>query len=190
MEKVFDEILNDQYGIIYGNKKLVYVKTGRGGNIYGHNNKYVELAHKLHKTYGCSVVISANPIDSECILSEEIDLLNFHLKDITDIVFVGISAGASIGAQQGYLNKKIKRMLLINGPIMINWPKTKRGIERFEGEFVEMIYGTKDPSYGYYEILNCINSSKFRCKSIDGADHNFKGMENILTELIVNFVNE
>ena len=73
---------------------------------------------------------------------------------------------------------------------MINWPKTKRGIERFEGEFVEMIYGTKDPSYGYYEILNCINSSKFKCRTVEDADHNFKGMEKVLEELIVEFVKE
>ena len=79
-------------------------------------------------------------------------------------------------------------MLLVNGPIMINWPKTKKGIERFQGEKVELIYGMKDPSYRYYDILDCINSNKLVCTAIEGADHNFTGMEDILENKMKEFI--
>ena len=39
----FDKTIDDQYGIIYGKKELVYIKTGRGGSIYGEDNKYYEI---------------------------------------------------------------------------------------------------------------------------------------------------
>lgn len=188
MKIEFDKILKDKYGIIFGNKKLIFIKTGRGGSCYGHNNKYLNFANKISKLYGYSVVISSYPAESICNLQEEFEEIKSYIADYEDVYFIGISAGALLGAQQGYLNDKITRMLLVNGPLMINWPKTKRGIERFQGESVEMIYGTKDPSYRYYEILNCINSDKFMCAAIEKADHNFAGMEEILESKMREFI--
>ena len=189
LEKLFDVIINDQYGIVFGGKKLIFLKTGRGGSIYGHENKYVKLAKNISEQFGYSVVISAYSEKSVCMLKEELNLIKSYIVDLEEILFVGISAGALIGAQQGYLNNEITGMLLVNGPIMINWPKTKKGIERFEGKFVEMIYGTEDPSYRYFEILNCIKSEILNFKEIKGADHNFSGMQDTLESEIIRFIN-
>ena len=188
MKIEFDKIIKDKYGIISGNKKLIFVKTGRGGTCYGYNNKYLNLANEISNLYGYSVIISAYPTDSVCNLQEELEEIKSYIADYEEVYFIGISAGALLGAQQGYLNEKITRMLLVNGPIMINWPKTKRGIEKFQGERVEMIYGMKDPSYRYYEILSCINSAKLVCTAIEGADHNFIGMEDVLASKMKEFI--
>lgn len=190
MKNEFDKILKDKYGIISGNKKLIFVKTGRGGTCYGHNNKYLNLANEILNLYGYSVIISAYPTDSVRNLQEELEEIKSYIDDYEEVYFIGVSAGALLGAQQGYLNEKITRMLLVNGPIMINWPKTKRGIEKFQGERVEMIYGTKDPSYRYYAILNCINSDKLIYTAIEKADHNFTGMEEVLERKMKEFIQE
>ena len=79
-------------------------------------------------------------------------------------------------------------MLLVNGPIMINWPKTKKGIENFQGKKVDMVYGMNDPSYRYFEILKCINSDKLVCTEVEGADHNFTGMEDALKNIMIEFI--
>lgn len=64
-------------------------------------------------------------------------------------------------------------MLLINGPLMINRPKTKKGLEYFEGHSVELLYGTKDSSYKYSEILQVVQSDKLCISEADGIDHTF-----------------
>ena len=188
MENVYEKIVNGQFGIIQGSKKLVFIKIGRGGSINGYNNKYVNLANKLRNKFGYSIVISANPQDSVCVLKEELEAIKTYISDYEEVFFIGISNGSLIGAQQGYLNEEITKMLLINGPLMINWPKTKKGIEKFKGEIVEMLYGTKDPSYGYFDILNCINSERLKFRKIENADHNFKGMEEVLEFEITSFI--
>lgn len=188
MTKCFDKTLDVNYGITYGSNKLVFIKAGRGGTIYGLDNKYVKIANRIAEEYGYTVVISANHKDSVYVLEDELKLVKTMVPDYTEIIFVGMSAGALIGAQQGYLNEEIKSMLLINGPLMINWPKTKRGIEKFEGKNVEMLYGTKDPSYKYYEILKCINSDKLIAREIEDADHNFIGKQDVFEEEIIQFV--
>ena len=138
VEKHFDKTIEDRFGLVYGNKKLVLIKTGRGGGIYGYNNKYLNLAYKLHEQLGCSVVISVTPTDSQCVLKDDLDVIKKYMPDYEDVIFIGVSAGALLGAQQGHLNNKITHMLLINGPLMINWPKTKKSVEAFNGKIVEI----------------------------------------------------
>ena len=52
-------------------------------------------------------------------------------QQINDRYCIGVSNGALVGAQQGYRESRIKGMLLINGTLMINWYKTRKGIESF-----------------------------------------------------------
>ena len=37
------------YGIIYGNEKIVFIKTGADGNILGYQDKYPKMAHRIHQ---------------------------------------------------------------------------------------------------------------------------------------------
>ena len=91
---------------------------------------------------------------------------------------MGMSNGAILGARFGHLHSEIKRMLLINGPLMINWPQTKKGLEKFEGKSVVIVYGSRDPSSKYAEMIEFIdNPGKMNLVKIEGADHNFKNMD-------------
>ena len=39
------------FGVMEGNKGLLVIKTGSGGTIYGHENKYLTLAKRKNLTY-------------------------------------------------------------------------------------------------------------------------------------------
>lgn len=186
----FDQTLHEQFGIFYGTKTLVFIKTGRGGSIYGYRNKYVRLADRIFRETGCSVVVSANPEESDCILSEELDYVRELIPAYDRVLFIGVSNGALIGAQQGYICPEISDMMLINGPLQINWPKTRRGLDSFSGNRVLMLYGEKDPSYRFIGLLDCIKSENVIYTVMRGADHFFRGMEDVMENEVVAFLKQ
>ena len=49
-----DEIID--YGIVEGNNIIVFIKAGQDGSLYGYQNKYIKMARRLNKKYGCSVI--------------------------------------------------------------------------------------------------------------------------------------
>lgn len=147
----YDKEIQTQYGFIHGSKTLVFIKTGRGGSIYGYQDKYVRISHAINDRFGYSVCVSANPPERESDLSEEIAFIN-QQQQLDDIYFIGVSNGALVGAQQGYRESRIKGMLLINGPLMINWYKTRKGIEAFCGKGYVCFMGN---ATRLSAILNC-----------------------------------
>ena len=46
-------------GYIDGSNKVLFIKTGQGGSIYGYENKYLDLAIWAKEQYGCSVFVSS-----------------------------------------------------------------------------------------------------------------------------------
>ncbi len=188
MYKEYDIQIGDRYGVISGSQRLVFIKTGRGGTIFGHQNKYLKLAAELSARTGYSVVVSANPPDSACELSKEISEIADIAGEPDVILFAGVSNGALIGAQQGWTVEKIRAMLLINGPLMINWAKTKKGLEKFRGEMVELIYGSRDPSFPYVGMLDRIASDVCRYRVIEGIDHSFTGKQEVLFREVTSFI--
>ena len=184
----FDERLNEKFGIKCGDSNLVFIKTGKGGSINGNEDRYLFMAEHIFNVFGCSVTIASNPANEKCDLVSELDTVLQKLEAVDRILYIGMSEGALIGAQQGYKVPLIKRMLLVNAPLMINPSKTKQGIERFSGEYIEMVYGTLDPSYRYYFLLKAIHSEIFHTSEIEGADHRFNNMEEALISCVNEFI--
>lgn len=187
-DKIHRKRYNEQsidYGIIYGtDKRVVLIKTGQNGSIYGYNNKYLKMAKHINLQYGYTVVVSSNPYDCTDSLGQALEIIKQEVNQDVDIYYMGMSNGAILGARFGHLHSKIKRMLLINGPLMINWPQTKKGLEKFEGESVTMVYGSLDLSYKYAKMIKFIdNPGKIRLVTIEGADHNFKNMNECFQSL-------
>ena len=179
----YDKVIGKQFGIIQGEKYLVFIKTGRGGTIEGFKNKYLNICDFLFKKYGYTFVVSANPKDSVCDLEEEIKCIDTYIGDYKEIVFVGISNGAFIGAAQCRKIEKIKNAVLINAPLMINFHKIKEGAQNFRGERMYFLYGENDPSFRYIEILNSIKNTACKYKIIKGEGHDFSE-ETLKSELI------
>lgn len=189
ISKQYKELSID-YGILYGTeKRVVLIKTGQNGSIYGYNDKYLIMAKNINEKYGSTVVVSSNPYDCTDSLGQALEVISEEVSHNVEVYFMGMSNGAILGARFGYLHPEIKRMLLINGPLMINWPQTKKGLERFNGEFATMVYGSLDPSYMYAEMVEFIdNSGKIRLVKCEGADHNFKNMDEYFQRLPEEFL--
>ncbi|MBR3996064.1 MAG: alpha/beta hydrolase [Clostridia bacterium] len=187
MKRLFDVLIkenNIEYGVIKGNDKLLYIKVGNGGSIYGYANKYLSIAKQINGEYGLSILVASNPI--ELAIKESIkydnDFIDRYFPNTKDIYAFGHSNGGQMLVSFAYLNPKIKKVLSVNVPLMINLHKTKEGISKFNGEHMTMIYGEKDPSFRYVEILDSSVSSKFSYYTIKNANHHF---ENMLEEFIL-----
>lgn len=178
----YDKVIGKQFGIIQGEKYLVFIKTGRGGSIEGFKNKYLIICDFLFEKYGYTFVVSANPKDSVCDLEEEIKSVDKYVGDYKEIYFVGISNGASVGAAQCRKIEKIKNAVLINAPLMINFHKIKEGAQNFRGGRMYFLYGENDPSFRYIEILNSIKNTACKYKIIKGEGHDFS-TESLISEL-------
>ena len=180
--KQYDKVIEKQFGIIKGEKYLIFIKTGRGGSIEGFENKYLNICDFLFEKYGYTFVVSANPKDSVCDLEEEIKCISKYVGDYKEIFFVGISNGASIGAVQCRKIEKIKNAVLINAPLTINFHRIKEGAKKFRGDSMYFLYGEEDPSFRYIEILSSIKNTACKYKIIKGEGHDFS-KESLISEL-------
>ncbi len=185
LKKDFDIIIHSQlkdiaiidYGIMKGNSIIVFIKAGQNGSMYGYENKYLKIADSINEKHGYTVVCSSNPFDGNNSLDNAMEVIEKYCNDNNfndyDIYYMGTSNGGMIGAQVGVNYPKIKRMLLINVPLMINWHKTKEGIMSFKGEKLILVYGSLDQSYKYTELLTPLLNKKIELKIIEGQDHYF-----------------
>ena len=178
-----DEIID--YGIVEGNNIIVFIKAGQDGSLYGYQNKYIKMARRLNKKYGCSVICSSNPFDGNNPLANAMEIIEDYAKifDNYKIYYVGYSNGALIGAWFGVKYPKIKRMALVNGPLMYNFHKTKEGALSFNGDMISFIYGEYDQSIGYIDLLKNMENDKIKVFVEKGQDHHFSKSEESFQEI-------
>jgi pimeloyl-ACP methyl ester carboxylesterase len=174
-----EDIAIIDYGIVEGNNIIVFIKAGQNGSLYGYQNKYIKMAKRLNKKYGCSVICSSNPFDGNNPLDNAMEVIEDYAKRFDDfkIYYLGYSNGALIGAWFGIKYPKIKRMALVNGPLMYNLYKTKEGALSFKGESINFIYGEYDQSIGYVELLKSLENDKIKVFIEEGQDHHFSKSE-------------
>ena len=167
------------YGIIEGNNTILLIKAGQDGSMYGYENKYLTIARNINKEFGYTVICSSNPLRKTNPLEQAMEIIEDYSQrkgfDDYQVYYMGLSNGGYVGAAYAYLHPKIKRMLIINMPIFVNWHKIKDGLKQFEGEKATFIYGTLDPSYKYVEMLTLLNKDNIKLEIIKDADHNFVG---------------
>lgn len=178
-----DEIID--YGIVEGNNIIVFIKAGQDGSLYGYQNKYIKMARRLNKKYGCSVICSSNPFDGNNPLDNAMKIIEDYAKifDNYKIYYLGYSNGALIGAWFGVKYPKIKRMALVNGPLMYNFHKTKEGALSFNGDMISFIYGEYDQSIGYIDLLKNMENDKIKVFVEKGQDHHFSKSEESFQEI-------
>ena len=181
----FDKIIsNDQVsiGYIHGSSQVLFIKTGQGGSIYGVDNKYLNLAIYMNDKHGYSLFVSATSSDSKESYERDMQLVEQCLGFNTyEMFYLGISKGGLIGLWHGLNNPRIKKMVCINAPLMINFHgKTLPGIKKFGNERLTMVYGSLDPSYKYVPFINKWTNVEI----LDGADHNLIGVKSNFTTMI------
>ena len=108
------------YGFAFGDdrQKILLIKAGQGGSIYGYRNKYLKLACEIRELCGFSVVCASTPSSdiSQMAQFAEVVKSEFEIGGHTQIYFMGMSMGASIGCIGRSLFPEISRFLLVNPP--------------------------------------------------------------------------
>lgn len=175
------------YGIESGSENILFIKSGRGGDHRGYGDKYVKIAKEMNEKYGCTVICASNPEGDPELFCSDMEFIDKYAAEQGfleyGIYFMGNSNGANLGLWAGKDFPKIKRMLLVNMPLMINFHKTVKAIKELDNIPKTFVYGSLDPSRGYIPYLELQNQKNMEIKLYDGADHNFKGKESLFGEL-------
>lgn len=191
LKKEFRDIAIIEYGIIKGNSTIVFIKTGQDGSIYGYKNKYLTIAKKLNEKYGYTVISSSNPFDGNNPLDHDMNIVkeycvNNNIEDYK-VYYMGQSNGARIGISWGYQHPEIKKLLLINSPIFINWHILKNGIIESNNQEMILVYGDRDNSYRYVELIEPLLTENKKLVIVNGADHNFVNMLDEFIDLPIKY---
>ena len=178
----FDKVIDEKFGFLSGSDKVLFIKTGQGGSIYGYKNRYLELAAKIKGKLGFSTFVSITENDGKDTYMHDMKVLEECIGGTNfEIYYLGVSKGGLIGLWHGAQDPRIKRMSALNAPLMINfYNKTLPAVKLLGKEKLTLIYGSLDPSYKYVPFI----SSYADVRIIDGADHNLKNAPFELFEIV------
>jgi len=170
-------------GIIDGNNTIVLIIPGQNTGLYGYEDRYLKLSKHINSKYGATVIISSNPYKNDNPIDELIYIIKKYAERFEDykVYYFGFSKGANIGSHFAAYNNQIKRLVLINGPLMINPHKTKEGINNFKGERMTFMFGSLDPSYKYAELVTMEEKDNIRLMILDNMNHNVENEEVFLS---------
>ena len=176
------------YGFVFGGdrQKILLIKAGQDGSIYGYRNKYLKLACEMRELYGFSVVCASTPSSDISQMEQfaEVVKSEFEIGGQTRIYFMGMSMGASIGCIGRSLFLEISRFLLVNPPLMINTTRICRSAKAFEGDMMTFVFGSLDPSTHLAGLLKLHERENMRVVIVPGQDHHFSRNEFRLLELM------
>lgn len=180
LSKQFNDIAVIDYGIVKGNNKIVFTKAGQNGSMYGYENKYLRIARTLNSKYGYTVICSSNPFDGNNPLDTDFSVVEEYCKengfDDYEIYYFGHSNGARIGITWGYQYPRIKKMVLVNSPIFINFHSLKEGLINISDKKIFLVYGEYDQSINYTELIKPLLNDNIKLEIVKGADHDFTNM--------------
>lgn len=176
------------YGFIFGGnrQKILLIKAGQDGSIYGYRNKYLKLACEMRDLYGFSVVCASTPSSDiiQMIQFAKVVKSEFEISGQTQIYFMGMSMGASIGCIGRALFPEISRFLLVNPPLMINTTRICRSAKAFDGDMMIFVFGSLDPSTHLAGLLKLHEHENMRVVIVPGQDHHFSRNDFQLMELM------
>ena len=168
------------FGLMEGNNGLLIIKTGSGGTIYGHENKYLTMAKKIQSKYGFGVIVSDNPVELFAADNMAVTMLvakkYWEDNSLGKAYYLGVSKGAQYGAMYAYQYDWVTKWLLLNMPLMINWHRSRAGLEKLlPTQQMTMLWGDRDPSYKYIELIDTIKGKNITKVVLPGMDHKLSG---------------
>jgi hypothetical protein len=186
-DKIIHKTLDEEsvdYGFIFGNNKIVFIKAGAGGGIPGYQDKYLRMAHRVHERLGATVICSSNYEKSLPTDKKAIEWCARYLKpEDAELYFVGVSDGADQCITLSR-NAPTKKLLCINPSFVPGHDPSDRLIIRSKVEKI-FVYGTKDEEG--QELASRLLDRKipnFEIRWVEGADHDFTGMVDEFVSLI------
>ena len=184
----YNEIITDDgvsMGYIPGSERVLFIKAGQGGSIYGENDKYLHLAREVNERYGMSIFVSATELDSESVYQREMELVKQRVKtESCEVYYIGVSKGGLIGIWYAESTPVLKNILTVNAPLMINFYSKSLPAIKSLGDKLTMIYGSLDPSFKYLPFIE-----KYACvETLYGADHNLYGSPKSIREVALEWL--
>lgn len=187
--KDFSQIIEEnsiRMGYIPGSEKVLFIKCGQGGSIYGYENKYLGLAWYINEKYGCTVFVSEILSDCKEAYDREMQIVASLVGKDCQIYCLGVSKGGLLTLWHGASNPLVKRIVTVNAPLMINFHnRTRPAIRAIPRDRLSMIYGTEDPSFKFVPFVSSIVDVKI----IDGADHNLCGGYTDIIDIAIELLN-
>jgi hypothetical protein len=186
-DKIIHKTLDEEsvdYGFIFGNHKIVFIKAGAGGGIPGYQDKYLRMAHRVHERLGATVICSSNY--EKCISMDKKAIewcaRYLKLKDV-ELYFVGVSDGADQCITLSR-NAPTKKLLCINPSFVSLDNLLDRLIIRSKVEKI-FVYGTKDEE-GCELVPRLMERGipNLEIRWVEGANHQFTGMVDEFVSLI------
>ena len=177
------------YGIVYGNEKLVFIKTGVDGNIRGYQDKYLKMAQRVHERLGATVICASNPeVEYNAQVIADKAMISRIAADCAfsdyEVSFVGTSDG---GYQNLLLAKELPQAVKFLGinPSLCTVQDLVEKVQALPHVSKIMVYGTKDDVYKEcVPVLQALECEKLKIMTIEGADHEFTGMVDAFIALI------
>jgi alpha/beta superfamily hydrolase len=177
-----------RYGLLYGNEKIVFIKVGAGGSIRGYQDKHLQMAHRAHERLGATVICASNP---------DVDYATQVVADKTmiskvaaergfaeyEVYFVGTSDG---GYQNLLLAQQVpqaRKLLGINASL-IDTDDLVAQLQKLPHVKKILVYGTEDDDFACVPMLQALTCENLEIITVEGADHEFKGMVNEFIALI------
>ena len=186
-DKIIHKTLDEEsvdYGFIFGNNKIVFIKAGAGGGIPGYQDKYLRMANKVHERLGATVICSSNYEKSLPTDKKAIEWCAKYLKlEDAELYFVGVSDGADQCIILSR-NAPTKKLLCINTSFVPGHDPSDRLIIRSKVEKI-FVYGTKDvEGHELVPMLMEREIPNFEIRWVEDADHQFTGMVDEFVSLI------
>ena len=195
LQQVYDKIAKEnvngeiiEYGLVHGNEKIVFIKTGVDGNIKGYQDKYPKMAHRIHQRLGATVICASNP-DAEYAAQEVADK-DMIAKVAVDcgfanyeVYFVGTSDGGYQNLRLAQQMPHARKFLGINASL-IDIDDLMSRLQKLPCVSKTLVYGTKDEAYRYTPALQAMVCDNLEIITVEGANHEFKGMVDEFIALI------
>ena len=176
-ENVNGEII--EYGIVYGNEKIVFIKAGYLGNIQGYEDKYLKIAHRLHNRLGATVICASNPdADYDAQVAADKVMIEQVAAEAGFSEYQVYLLGTSDGGYQNLLMAQAVpqtvKFLGIN-PSQISFSDLTKRLQSLAHVKKHLVYGTKDELYQYVPSLQALECANLEILTVEGADHEFTG---------------
>lgn len=175
------------YGIVYGNNKIVFIKTGADGNVRGYQDKYLKMAHSVHNRIGATVICASNPYIEVGHMDADSAFISNIVKDSQFDEYELYLIGSSDGAYHNLLLAKdipqTIKVLCVNTSTF-DFEDLKERLSDLPTVNKILVYGEKDDEYMYVPYLNDLNLDYLQVVTIEGADHEFTGMVDEFINLV------
>lgn len=175
------------YGIVYGNEKIVFIKVGAGGSIRGYQDKYLQMAYRMHERLGATVICASNPDiehgheDADRAMIESVAAEAGFVS--YGVYFVGTSDGGYQNLKLAKIVPQTVKFLGINASLNSVQDLTEK-LQAIPDVQKLLVYGTKDEDYIRESALQALKCDNLEVITIDGADHEFTGMVDEFIALI------